>query len=211
MAEQGNSAALVPIEGDYLIEVKDYDAAGKATVIKATMPQTSNFNEWSLVQQVVMLKKGPWKSSPISEIAFGVTFARSLGLDAMQGDVFPTSEGRLGISNKAKIKLALRTGNVEGIEVSMKDTGLAITLPGCIQKTDLECTVKVYVKGWKVPITRTAKLSRWYKAKNPNWQGNPEHMLELNTVAHAMEYVNPGATDSEEAPPIPDVVQSLPA
>lgn len=205
MAEPKNNTALVPIEGEYLMEIREFDAAGKATALKTTLPNEADFKKWTLIQRAIMLKKGPWSKSNIYETVFGIVYADNLGLDIMRGDVFPTGEGRIGISNKAKIKMAQDTGNICGIEVNIEDTGEKIDLTGCVQKTDLKCTVTIHVKGWKKPIIRTSRLSRWYKAKNPNWAGNPEHMLELNTVAHACEYV-PGAalaTEDDEAPPLP--------
>jgi hypothetical protein len=204
MSEQLNSSAIVPIDGEYMLDIKEFDASGHASKFIVKVPDSADFRQWSVMQRVALLKKGPWAKSPIHEILFGIAYAESLGLDIMRGDVYPTGEGRLGIANKAKIKLALATGNIEGIETTIKDTGKPVELTGCIQKTDLECTVTIHVKGWKVPLVRTAKLSRWFKAKNPNWVGNPEHMLELNTVAHACEFVNPTATEEDEAPPLVD-------
>jgi hypothetical protein len=201
MPEAGTTSALTTVAGEYQLEISDYDAAGKKTALVVGVPTNGDFKTWSLMQQVAMLKKGPWQKSPISEIMFGIAYAHSLGLDVMRGDIFPTGEGRLGISNKAKIKLALETGNIQGIETRFNQLNESINLPGCVLKNDLECTVTIHVKGWKAPIKRTAKLSRWFKAKNPNWLGNPEHMLELNTVAHACEFVNPTATEDDEAPP----------
>jgi hypothetical protein len=209
MAEQGNQTALVPVEGEYVMQIKEFQSNGNKLEVKVAAPLVADFRQWSLMQQVAMLKNGPWSKSPINEIIFGIAYATSLGLDVMRGDVFPTGEGRLGIANKAKIKMALRTGQIEGIETNIVDTGKAIDLAGCVQKTDLECTVTVHVKGWVKPIVRKAKLSRWYKAKNPNWAGNPEHMLELNTVAHALEYVNPTATEDDEAPPLLDKTEPV--
>jgi hypothetical protein len=202
MAEQGNTTALVPIEGEYVMTVNEFDQAGKKTELKAVMPTSPDFKQWSIMQQVVMLKKGPWKLAPVQEIVFAIAYANSLGLDIMTGDVFSTGDGRIGTSNKAKIKLALATGNIVGIETEIRDTGEQLNLAGCVQKTDLECTATIHIKGWTKPIVRKSRLSRWYKPKNPNWVGNPEHMLQLNTVAHAMEYVNPTATESDEAPPV---------
>lgn len=210
MPEPMNNAAIVSTaQGQYDLKIRELDASGKATELSIPMPEHSDFARWTLMQQVAMLKKGPWKTSPINEIMFAVAYAQSLGLDVMRGDVFPTGEGRLGTSNKAKIKLALATGQIQGIETSMRE------LPedgptGCASKKDLECTVIIYVKGWQKPIVRKAKLSRWFKASNPNWKGNPEHMLELNTVAHACEYVHPTATEDDEAPPLTQGPSQLP-
>jgi len=200
MAEAQSTNALVPIDGEYMIEVKEFDAAGKSKAITVAAPTSADFRAWSLMQQAVMLKKGPWQSRSLQEIIYAIAYANNLGLDIMQGDVYPTGDGRINTSNKAKIKQALATGNIEGIEVAIVDTGKAISLDGCSQKTDLECTVTIHVKGWKVPIVRKSQLSRWFNKSNPNWKGRPEHMLELNTVAHAVEYVHPMATESDETP-----------
>lgn len=201
MPTETNTTALVPVEGEYVMTVSEFDTAGKRNNMTVTLPTHGRFNEWSLMQQAVMLKKGPWKDSPISEIAFGIAYATALGLDIMKGDVFPTGMGRIGTSNKAKIKLALATGNVEGIETNMKVLDEAAPA-GCSAKKDIECTATIHVKGWKAPIVKRQRLSQWFKARNPNWVGNPEHMLELSTVAHACEYVNPTATEDDEAPPL---------
>jgi len=203
MPEPANSTALVPTAvGGMKIIVKDFDAAGRANELSCDLPSTGDFRQWSLQQQIVMLKKGAWATSSVPDIVWGLAYARSLEADVMKGELFPTGPGRWGTSNKYKIKQALRTGKVLGIQVEITDTKQAIDLPGCVQKTDLECTVTVTVKDWQVPIIRKSRLSRWFKAKNPNWQGNPEHMLELNTVAHALEYVEPTATEDDEAPPL---------
>lgn len=203
MPEQANSTALVPVDGEYLIKVKDFDAAGKANELSFAIPKTSQFNDWSMVQQVGMLKRGPWAAIQIPDIIIGLMYAKSIDADPFKGDIFPTGPGKWGTSNKYKIRKALDTGNIVGITTAIVDTGDALRLEKCAAKNDLECTVTIYVKGWSQPIVRKARLSRWYKANNPNWQGNPEHMLELNTVAHACEYVpgGPSATEDDEAPP----------
>jgi hypothetical protein len=202
MPTESSSNAIIPSpNGGFSLKIRELDAAGKATELEVAMPDSPDFTKWSLMQQVAMLKKGPWKNSPVNEIMFALAYASSLGLDIMRGDVFPTGEGRIGTSNKAKIKLALATGNIIGITSEIKE----LDEPGpsgCQSKHDLECTVTIHVRGWQAPIVRKAKLSRWFKARNPNWVGNPEHMLELNTVAHACEYVHPTATEDDEAPPL---------
>ena len=214
MAEQGNSTALVPSSPDnYTIKVREFDASGNAQEIAIPVPTSANFREWSIMQQVVMLKKGTWSKSSVAEILFAIAYANSLNLDVMQGDVYSVGDGRIATSNKAKIKMALATGKIKGWTIDTRDTGEKIELAKCIQKTDLECTVVLDVEGLNKPIIRKARLSRWFKATNPNWQGNPEHMLELNTFAHACEYVHPTETGPEEAPPLEPspIQQSSPA
>lgn len=216
MAERENTTALVPtnpLDGEYMIEVKEFDQSGKSTKLSVAVPDTSSFNQWNLLTRAVLLKKGPWSSNSIYEIVFAIAYADNMGLDIMRGDVFSTGNGRIGISNKAKIKKAQDTGNIEGIEVAFRELPDDVDLKDCKRKKDLECTATVWVKGWKKPIVRTQRLSEWFNARNPNWAGRPEHMLELNTVAHACEYV-PGAslvTEDTEAPPLPtpDISKAL--
>jgi hypothetical protein len=202
--QESNVTALVPAP-EYMITVKDFDAAGAKTELSMSLPESTNFAEWTARQQIVMLKKGMWSAISVPDIIIGLVYARSIDADPLKGDIFPTGVGRWGTSNKYKIRKANETGNIVGIQVEMKDLKTPISLDKCVQKTDLECTVKISVKGWVQPIVRTARLSRWYKGSNPNWQGNPEHMLELNTIAHACEFVpgTPIATEDDEAPPTP--------
>jgi hypothetical protein len=202
MAEQANATELVPVNGEYVLSVRDFDAAGKATSLSVALPESPDFNKWSLMQTVIMLKKGAWAGQPVADIVYAIAYAHNKGLDIFSGDIYSTGQGKINTSNKAKIKLALATGNIVGIEVSIVETADPIAIPGCTLKKDLECTATIHVKGWTVPIVRKSRLSKWFNAKNPNWQGRPEHMLELNTVAHAVEYVNPTVTDDSEAPPL---------
>jgi hypothetical protein len=204
MAELQNQTAIVPAGTTHQITVKDFDAAGKSTELSCPLPEDSRFETWKMMQQIVMLKRGVWNSVAVPEIVWGLAYAQKIGADVMQGEIFPTGQGRWGTSNKFKIKKALATGNILGIDTKMKELTGEKAPDGCIAKSDIECTVTIKVKGWDQPLVRTARLSRWYKKGNPNWVGNPEHMLELNTVAHACEYVPgaTGATEEDEAPPL---------
>lgn len=195
--------SITPETGQALtVSVRDFDAAGNKTELLCELPENTDFSKWSLMQQVVMLKRGTWSGLPVADIIWGLAYAQRIGADVIMGDLYPTGGGRWGTSNKFKIKQALATGKIISISTELRDTQEAINLPGCVQKTDLECTATIGVRGYDKPIVRKAKLSRWFKKNNPNWVGNPEHMLELNTVAHACEYVAPGPTDFEEAPPV---------
>jgi hypothetical protein len=186
----------------YKLTVKEFDAAANKVELSCPLPDSTEFAEWSIMQQVIMLKKGMWKSCTIPDILWGLAYARRIGADVMLGELFPSGEGRWGTSNKFKIKEALKTGKIKGFSVDIRDTGEKIELSGCIQKTDLECTVSLDVDGFTKPVVRKARLSRWFMGTNPNWKGRPEHMLELNTFAHACEYIVPGGTEPDEAPPL---------
>jgi hypothetical protein len=204
MADLKSQTAIVPVEGTHQISVKDFDAAGKPTELACPLPTDPHFETWTMIQQMVMLKRGVWSACSLPDIVWGLAYANKIGADPMMGEIFPTGAGRWGTSNKYKIKKALATGNIRSIESVIKE--LPESAPeGCASKKDLECTVTIEVAGWSKPIIRKARLSRWFKRGNPNWVGNPEHMLELNTVAHACEFIPGGtsATEEDEAPPPP--------
>jgi hypothetical protein len=203
MAEQGNKTALSFTDPNKMsFVIREFDTSGDKTAMEVPMPTSTDFSAWTIIQQVGMLKRGPWKNCMIADIYWGLAYAHKIGADVMLGELFPTGDGRWGTSNKFKIKEALRSGKIKGFDIVTHDTGEKIELTGCIQKTDLECTVTLEVEGLNRPIIRKAKLSRWFMGMNPNWKSRPEHMLELNTFAHACEYVTPGGTGEDEAPPL---------
>lgn len=189
-----------PLLEDMKMTVRELNALGQATTYEVPIPSSSNFGDWSFFQQIAMLKAGAWSKTPVAQVVFAIAYADRLGLDIMQGDVYTTGEGRIATSNKAKIKLALKTGLIKGIEVDTVETSDVIDLPGCIAKKDLKCTVTISVKGWDKPIVRSQRLSEWFMERNPNWKGRPSHMLELNTTAHACELVCPSETGPDEYP-----------
>jgi hypothetical protein len=182
--------------------VKTFKPDGTSESITIPLPDSPDFQKWSFAQQVGMLKNGVWKDQSLQDIIFGLAYAKHIGAEVLEGELFPTGNGRWGTSNKYKIKKGFSTGQILAYTVDTVDTGkpLPDTIAAkCIQKTDLECTVTLKVKMFETPLIRRARLSRWFTASNPNWGSRPEHMLELNTLAHAMEFLVPGETD--EAPP----------
>ena len=173
-----------------LIPVKELDALGRSTVYEVEFPTSANFAEWSLAQQVAMLKQGAFSKVPVSQIIYAIAYANRLKLDILQGDVYSTGEGRIALSNKAKIRLAQETGRIRSIETTFTK-GDPINIPDCPHTNDIICTVTVEVVGFTKPLVKTQRLSEWYMPKNPNWKSRPSHMLELNTLAHACELIHP--------------------
>lgn len=187
--QQAIATVTKPSLADYQMTVRELDKMGRATEYAVPIPSSPLFSEWSFFQQVAMLKAGAWEKIPISQIMYAIVYANKLGLDILQGDVYSTGEGRIATSNKAKIKLALATGKISNIQVTFAD--LDEDGPeGCSSGCDLQCTVSFDCKGMG-RITKTQRLSEWFMPKNPNWATRPRHMLELNTLAHACELVNP--------------------
>lgn len=207
MATPETTIVAPPKLDDYSITVREFDPMGRETQWAVAAPTGPDFKTWTLMQQVAMLKKGTWQKYPITDILFAIAYAHNLSVesganvDIMQGDVYSTGDGRIATSNKCKIKMALATGKIDSIESTLVE--LAGPAPaGCIAEHDLECTVVLGVKGFSKPIVNKSRLSRWFKKNNPNWVGNPEHMLKLNTLAHACELVHPTATEADELPDV---------
>lgn len=209
MAEP-ESGAIVKLEAQ-VIPVYDFDERAQKVTYQLTIPSTSDFDAWDLTTQALMLKRGMWSKLPLPEIIWGLCYARRIGADVVEGDLFPTGNGRFGQSNGYRIRKAKESGNWAGPpEFEWKDTGKALPerCKKCSQKTDLECTVKVYVKGWTKPIIKTHLLSEWYKDTEP-WNNTPRNQLEQNTLGHACRYVPGVPMDSNEEAPPPEAPASI--
>lgn len=182
--------------------IKTFNADGSVETLSIPMPGTASFDEWSFVQKVGMLKKGVWNKCSLDEIVFGLAYAKHIGAEVLEGELFPTGNGRWGTSNKYKLKKAFATGRVKGYETTITETGdplpEAIIKAGTVLKNDIICTVVAEVEGLNKPLKRSQRYSRWFNANNPNWGSKPEHMLELNTLAHALEFLTPGETDEAD-------------
>jgi len=205
MAELEGTAAIVPQatqgarvvradtatpSGGYSLAVTEFDAAGARTTLSVPVPDGSlEFRQWSILARAALLKTTTWNKFSMPQIIMGIMFADKVGLDVELGDVYST-DGRPAISAEGRIKLAQKDPRYRGSKSTFRDTGEPLNKPKCVLKTDLECTVEVYVDGWQEPIRRTARLSRWHK-DTPAWNERPEHQLELNTLGHACRFLRP--------------------
>src|SRR4029077_8261106 len=100
-------------------------------------------------------------------------------LDILQGDIYPI-EGRMAVSDKAKIKYALAQGIFSNAPSIVTEEGPQVVIPwetrrgkGEYRGPDLKTTVRLAVKGWSEPIVYTTELKSWFKGANPNWVSNP--------------------------------------
>jgi hypothetical protein len=191
MAVLEESTAIVPTSNaTYAINITEFDAAGQKSVLSVPIPtDSSKFNQWTTLARAAVLKQTTWMKFTLPQIILAIMFADKLDLDIELGDVYST-DGRPAVSAEGRMKLAMKTGRVEGIKTEFRDTGEALAFPGCVLKTDLECTVTMKIKGWSEPIKRTARLSRWFK-NTPAWKERPEHQLELNTTGHLCRLISP--------------------
>lgn len=203
MATEEGTSAIVPAAQTatgYSIAIREFDAAGKGSDLIVPIPDGSaSFNQWNILARAAVLKQTTWSKFTVPQIILAVMFADKLGVDIELGDVYST-DGRPALSAEARIKLAQKDLRYKGSKTTFKDTGTPLNKPKCVLKTDLECSVEVYVEGWQEPIRRTALLSRWHK-DTPAWNERPEHQLELNTLGHACRFLRPVGDPADAGEP----------
>lgn len=201
----------VPDSG-YKLTIKRFNAAGAGQPLIVHLPETTNarvLKDNPLLMAAVLKDGDPvWQNYDIGFVLVATLYASSLGLDILQGDVYPV-QGRTAVSDKAKIKYALQqaifsdapeieTKKGPPINIEYESKGRKETWTG----PDMTTIVKLHVKGWDLPVVYTADLKSWFKGNNPNWRDNPASMLELRAYAKACERVCPVGTQPEEAPPL---------
>lgn len=199
------ASSVRPNLSAYQMSVRILDAKGAGSDYLVPIPEAGEFAKWTFHQQIAMLKSGTWSKYPVEMIMFAIAYAHSKGLDINDGDVYAVGEGRLAISNKAKIKLALKTGHIKSFKATFRELADEPAPEECVLDYDIECTVAIETDNLGT-ITKTQKLTEWFNAKNPNWCNRPYHMLEMNTFAHACDYINPTDSSDEFSPteaPIP--------
>lgn len=212
MPESASTTAIVPTEGEYIVDVREFDAAGKATSFRLPIPANVSAQQASVMLRAVLLKKTTWSKYDMPTIITAVLYADNMGLDAMAGDVYMTPEGRISTTAGAKIRHAMSTGRIAGYSVELTKRG-EITLDWTDSKKgpqqwkgpDLAVKVTVFVKGWDKPIIYEAFLDEWFMGINPNWRNRPAYMLRKNALSKALEEVAPMGTESDEAPPLAEV------
>src|SRR5271167_3916126 len=122
MAEQEGTTALVPanpIDGEYCIEVKEFDAAGHSTKFSVPVPTSLDANSASLMLRAAVLKRTTWKNFDFPTILHATIYSDRMGLDIMAGDVYMAEEGRLSTTAGAKIRHAMASGRIVGYTVEI--------------------------------------------------------------------------------------------
>lgn len=211
MAEQGKSTALVPLNGEYLLEIKDFNAAGSLESFKVPIPSSVTAQEASVMLRAAILKRTTWKDRDFPTVLHAVMYADRMGLDIMAGDVYMADEGRISTTAGAKIRHAIGTGRIVGYTVTITDgpqIAIDYQLKGQAQQykgPNLKAAVKVWVKDWKDPVTYETTLAEWFTGRNPNWRSRPAYMLRKNALSKAFEEVAPMGVEADEAPPLIEV------
>lgn len=205
MPEQSNSQALVPVAGEYMLTISEFDSAGKKTQFAVPIPNTITASDASVMLRAAILKQTSWKASTMPTIIHAVMYADKMGLDIMAGDVYTADGGRIATTAGAKIRHAMGTGRIKGYEVEIVE-GAKIVLKSSkgevsYEGPDLTATVKVSVAGWEKQVVYKTNLREWFVATNPNWRTRPQYMLRRNALSKALEEVAPMGVDADEAPP----------
>lgn len=207
MPSQDNSTALVPVDGEYMIEIKEFDAAGTKRPFMVAVPRNVGSQEASVMLRAAILKRTTWKSFDFPTILHAVIYADRMGLDIMAGDVYSAEGGRLSTTAGAKIRHAMASGKIDGYDVEISE-GPKVTIKlktlGQYEGPDLKAKVTVYVKGWQRPVVYETRLSEWFLpgTNNPNWLQRPAYMLRRNALSKALEEVAPMGVEGDEAPPL---------
>lgn len=215
MAEPMSNTAIVPVaetKGGYDITIKRFSASGAVNPLVVHIPEDAKLatiRDNPLLLAAVLKDGDPiWAQMEPGFVLVAVLHANSLGLDILQGDIYPI-EGRLAVSDKAKIRYALQSGLFRDAPEITTVEGSRISIPwetkrekGVFEGPDLTTTVKLHIRGWSQPVVYTASLRTWFKGSNPNWRTNPAGMLELRAYAKACERVCPVGVQPDEAPPL---------
>lgn len=211
MPEQSNSTALATIEGEYQLEVKEFDAAGKTSVFKVPVPTALTATEASIMLRTAILKRTAMKANELPQVLHAVMYADRLGLDVMAGEVYIVA-GRIATTAGAKIRHAMNSGKIDGYKVDITPLNRKFK-SGAEDVDDLKAVVTVRVKGWAEPVIYETTLREWYLPTNPNWKQRPAYMLRRNALSKALEEVAPMGLDADEAPPIetPNVAAAVAA
>ncbi len=208
MPTQESNTAIVPIEGEYQIQISEFSPSGQKSNFMIPVPNHISSQEASVMLRAGILKKTAWKNFDFPTILHAVIYADRMGLDIMAGDVYSADGGRLATTAGAKIRHAMATGRIEGYEVEISD-GDAIEIPwktsnssGVFKGSNLKARVTVHVKGWVKPVVYETTLAEWFVGGNPNWKSRPSYMLRRNALSKALEEVAPMGVEADEAPPL---------
>lgn len=215
MAEQSNSTALVAspaLEGEYVLSIKEFDAAGKSSALAVPVPSNMTVQNMSVMLMAAILKNTTWKMHTLATILLAIAYADHMGLDILAGDIYIAAEGRLSTTAGAKIRHAMSTGKIKGYTVDITD-GTQITIKNkqgqeVYKGPNLQAKVSVTVDGWQSPVVYCTTLAEWFVAHNPNWVTRPAYMLRRNALSKALEEVAPMGIEADEAPP--EITATLP-
>lgn len=198
-----------PAEGGYKITIKRFNASGDNTPLVAWIPEraTPAAIRDNPVLLAAVLKDGDptWQQYEPGFILVAALKAAGLGLDLLEGDIYPV-QGRLGISDWAKIKYARSHGYRAAIEMKQGppvswDWATARER-GIWQGTNDTAVVTVYDKHDKAVNVYETALKAWFIGSSKEWRDRTAESLRRKALARAYQEVCPVGIDPEEAPPL---------
>lgn len=194
----------------YTIQIRRFSASGNNQPLVVHIPEGAtpeSIRNNPLLLACVLKDGDPvWSQYEPGFVLVAALKAAGLGLDLLEGDIYPV-EGRLGISDWAKIKYARSHGYRCTVEFK---TGPSVTWPwetkrekGVWQGTDDTCTVTVLDKSDKIINVYSTNLKAWWVGHSKEWRDRTAESLRRKAIARAYQEVCPVGVDPEEAPPLP--------
>ena len=202
----------VPDPG-YTITVRRFSSSGDAKPLIVHIPENASpdaIRNNPLLLAAVLKDGDPvWSNYEPGFVLVAALKAAGLGLDLLEGDIYPV-EGRLGISDWAKIKYA----RSKGFRAIVKwETGEKVSWPwetkrekGIWDGTNDKCVVDVLDRNDKLVNTYETTLKAWFVGHSKEWRERSAESLRRKAIARAYQEVCPVGIDPEEAPPLPPVV-----
>lgn len=193
----------------YTIQIKRFSASGNNQPLVVHIPEGASpeaIRNNPLLLACVLKDGDPvWSQYEPGFVLVAALKAAGLGLDLLEGDIYPV-EGRLGISDWAKIKYARSKGYRATVEFtkgpSVSWEWSTRQAKGMWTGTDDTCTVTVYTKDDKVVNVYATTLKAWWVGHSKEWRDRTAESLRRKAIARAYQEVCPVGVDPEEAPPI---------
>lgn len=195
--------------GGYTITVRRFSSGGDVKPLVVHIPENASMDSIrnNPVLLAAVLKDGDpiWSQMEPGFVLVAVLKATGLGLDILEGDIYPV-EGRLGISDWAKIKYARSKGYRAVVRFTTGDqvnwSWETKREKGIWTGTNDKCEVDVLDKNDKLISTYGTTLKAWWEGRSNEWRNRPAESLRRKTIARAYQEVCPVGIDPEEAPPI---------
>jgi hypothetical protein len=196
-------------EGGYTITIRRFNASGDAKPLVVHIPQgaTPEQIRSNPMLLAAVLKDGDpvWSQMEPGFVLVAALKAAGLGLDLLEGDIYPV-EGRLGISDWAKIKYARSKGYRAIVRTTV---GPQVNWDWKTAKqqgiwTGTNDTIAVDVLNLHGEIVNTyeTSLKAWWEGRSNEWRQRPSESLRRKAIARAYQEVCPVGIDPEEAPPL---------
>lgn len=198
-----------PVEGGYKITIKRFNPGGQSQDLVAWIPEKASpatIRDNPVLLAAVLKDGDPtWQPYEPGFILVAALKAAGLGLDLLEGDIYPV-QGRLGISDWAKIKYARSHGYRATCEMKQGPNvswdWATSREKGIWRGTNDTAVVTVYDKHDKAVNVYETALKAWFVGSSKEWRDRTAESLRRKALARAYQEVCPVGIDPEEAPPM---------